>query len=57
MDPIERMKLILKASEDPAFFNRHPYFCGYDLFPKLNEIMREFFVRDPMVSRFTTNSS
>jgi len=47
MDPIERMKLILKASEDPAFFNRHPYFCGYDLFPKLNEIMREFYRKGP----------
>jgi len=46
MNEFERMTLIMKALRDPVFFNRHPYFCGYDLYPKLNEIMRQFYETD-----------
>ena len=46
MNALEKMSLILKASEDPAFFNSHEYFCGYSLYPKLEEIMAEFYTYD-----------
>ena len=46
MDALGKMSLILEASKNPAFFNSNDYFCGYGLYPKLEEIMAEFYTYD-----------
>lgn len=44
MDSLARSELILRASLDPVFFVKHPYFLGIDtLYPMQEAILRRFY--------------